>query len=115
MVKEGFGGFAVVSAPVVMRHRRRIAEPAARHRLPGVHGREEYVEAGGLMSYAAYRPALYRRVADQVHRILNGARPSEMPVVQPVKFDLVVSLKAAREIGVEIPQSVLLRADRVIE
>jgi len=115
MAADGFSGFATVSAPIVLRNRKQIAALAARHRLPGVYAREEYVAAGGLLSFVAERASLYRRTVDQVHRVLEGMSPGELPVEQPTKFVLTVNLSAARAIGLAVPQSVLLRADRVIE
>ncbi|MGW8269316.1 MAG: ABC transporter substrate-binding protein [Burkholderiales bacterium] len=115
MVAEGFDGFATVSAPIVLRNRRQIAALAARHRLPGVYAREEYVAAGGLLSFVADRASLYRRTAEQVHRVLEGMSPGDLPVEQPTKFVLTVNLRAARAMELAIPQSLLIRADRVIE
>jgi len=115
MVAEGFDGFAAVSAPIVLRNRRQIAALAAGHRLPGVYARVEYVAAGGLLSFVADRPTLYRRTADQVHRVLEGMSPGELPVEQPTKFVLTVNLSAAKAMELAIPQSLLIRADRVIE
>ena len=82
--------------------------------LPSVSSSEEFVDAGGLMSYAADDADRYRRVAIYVDRILNGAKPADLPVEQPTKFELVINLKTAKEIGVIIPQKVLARADKVI-
>jgi len=91
-----------------------IAELALRDRLPSIHQNRESAEAGGLMSYAASSVANYRRAAFFVDRILHGARPAELPVEQPTKFELLVNLKTANSLGVVIPQSVLLRADAVM-
>jgi putative ABC transport system substrate-binding protein len=94
---------------------RRLAELALKHRLPAVFGRREYVEAGGLASYAASFPALFRRAADYVDKILKGARPADLPVEQATKTELVINLKTARALGLTIPQAVLFRADEAIQ
>jgi putative ABC transport system substrate-binding protein len=87
---------------------------ALKSRLPSMYGARERVEAGGLMSYAADQAESYRRVATYVDRILKGAKPADLPVEQPTKFELVVNLKTAKQIGVAIPPNVLARADKVI-
>jgi putative ABC transport system substrate-binding protein len=96
-------------------NRAQVAALAARHRLPAMYPWRFYVDAGGLMSYAENIPAFHHRSASYVDRILKGAKPAEMPVEQPTKFELVVSLKAARALGLTIPHNFLLRADEVIE
>jgi putative ABC transport system substrate-binding protein len=96
-------------------HRHRIADFALNGRLPAIHPFREMVEVGGLMSYGANVPDLYRRAAGYVDRILKGARPGDLPVEQPTKFELIVSLKTARMLGVTIPPSLLLQADELIE
>jgi putative ABC transport system substrate-binding protein len=95
--------------------RRQIIDLAARHRLPAIYEWPEQVEDGGLMSYGGSLRESYRRVAAYVDRILKGARPAEMPVEQPTKFRLVINARTAKEIGLTLPQSVLLRADEVIQ
>ena len=95
-------------------NRKRIAGLALKSRLPSVYGTREYIEAGGLMSYGADPADSYRRVAYFVDRILKGAKPAELPVEQPTKFELVINLKTAKQIGLTIPANVLARADRVI-
>ena len=84
-------------------------------RLPTMHGIREYVEAGGLMSYGLNLPDQFRRAADYVDKILRGAKPADIPVEQPTKFDLVVNLTTAKSLGLTIPEAFLLRADEVIE
>jgi putative ABC transport system substrate-binding protein len=96
-------------------YRTRIVDFAAMSRLPAIYGLREFVDAGGLMSYGTDRRDLYRRCAAYVHRILAGASPAELPVERPIKFELAINLKTARALGLTIPQSVLLRADQVIE
>src|SRR5262249_41092581 len=95
--------------------RERIADLAIKSRLPAVYGYSPYVEAGGLMAYGASRVELHRHVAVYVAKILKGAKPADLPVEQPTKFDLVINLKTAKALGLTIPQSLLLRADEVIE
>ena len=95
-------------------NQKRIASFALKSRLPSMHGSREAVEAGGLMSYGADRVDIYRRVAYFVDRILKGVKPADLPVEQPTKFELVINLKTAKQIGVTIPQRVLTRADKVI-
>src|SRR5687767_5587369 len=96
-------------------HRKRIAEFAAGRRLPAVYGLGEYVESGGLMSYAFNYADNFRRAADYVDKILKGARPADLPVQLPDKFELVINLRAANALGLNVPRQVLLRADRVID
>jgi putative ABC transport system substrate-binding protein len=105
----------VVQDPLFLTHRNRINTLAADARLPTVHGLREYVEAGGLMSYGTNFPDLFRRAADFVDKILRGAKPADLPVEQPTKFDLVINLTTAKGLGLKIPESFLLRADEVIE
>jgi hypothetical protein len=99
----------------VPQERRRIATLAIAARLPSMFGHREHVEAGGLMSYGVDLRANYRHAADFVGKILKGAKPGELPVELPTKFDLVVNLKTAKGIGLTIPESFLVRADEVIE
>jgi putative ABC transport system substrate-binding protein len=96
-------------------HRHRIAELAAQHRLPAVYGGREFVEAGGLMFYGPSFEDMYHRAATYVDKILKGARPGELPIEQPTKFELVINLKAARALGLEIPAALKLLVDEVIE
>jgi putative ABC transport system substrate-binding protein len=96
-------------------HRQMIVDLAARNRLPSSYPAREFVEAGGLMAYAVNYPELYFRFADFIDRIFKGAKPAELPVEQPTKFELVINLKTAQALGLTIPQTVLLRADEVIQ
>ena len=105
----------VVSDPVVNANRLRINTLALGARLPTMHSLREYVEAGGLMSYGPNFPDLWRRAADYVDKILRGAKPSDLPVEQPTKFNLVVNLTNAKALGLDVPPSLLARADEVIE
>jgi len=96
-------------------NQKRIVSFALKSRLPSVYNGREYVDAGGLMSYAADRADNYRRVATYVDKILKGAKPADLPVQQPTKFELVFNLKTAKQIGVTIPPNVLARADKIIK
>jgi len=105
----------VVADSMFQAHRTRLAELATRNRLPSVYAFREYVDAGGLMSYGPNLASQYRQGAAYVDRILKGARPAELPVEQPTKFELVISLKAAKALGVTIPSSLRLRAEQIID
>jgi putative ABC transport system substrate-binding protein len=105
----------VIPGPEMFGERQRLAELALRHRLPTVHAAREFVEAGGLIAYGTSLPALFRRASVYVVKILRGARPGDLPVEQPTTFELVVNLKAAKTLGVTIPQSILSRADEIIQ
>jgi putative ABC transport system substrate-binding protein len=111
------GGSALVVADdaVFTAHRIQIAELALKHRLPTTYGFSEMVEAGGLMAYGPHYGDMYRRAAIQVHKVLQGAKPAELPVEQPVRFELAINLKTAKALGLTIPPSLLQRADQVIE
>ena len=112
---HGVGAVLVLSDPVYTVHRARIVELAAKARLPAMYGIREAAEAGGLMSYGPDYVELGRRTATYVDRILKGAKPADLPIEQPTKFELVVNLKAARALGLVIPPPVLGRADKIIE
>ena len=101
--------------PLMITNRTRIAILAVGARLPTVHGVREYVEAGGLIFYGASIPDQFRRVADIVDKILRGAKPADIPVEQPTKFDLVINLTTAKVLGLKVPEAFLLRADELIE
>jgi putative tryptophan/tyrosine transport system substrate-binding protein len=101
--------------PLINTHLKRIVEFAAKNRLPAMYAGPEFVDAGGLMSYAPSYTDLYRRAAVYVDKILKGAKPADLPVEQPTKFELIINLKAAKQIGLTIPPNVLARADRVIK
>jgi putative ABC transport system substrate-binding protein len=115
MAKERAGGLLVVGDSMFFLHRARLADLAVKNGLPSMSTQTQWVEAGGLMSYAASLPVLYRRAATYVDKILKGAKPADLPIEQPTKFELVINLKTARALGLTIPQSLLLRADQVIE
>ncbi len=115
MVAERADALAVMSSPTFFIDRRRIIELTAQRRLPAIYEWREQVEEGGLMSYGASLRDLYRRVATYVDKILKGAKPADLPIEQPTKFELVINLKTAKALGLTIPPSLLLRADQVIE
>jgi putative ABC transport system substrate-binding protein len=96
-------------------HQQAIVDWAARHRLPATYPAREFVEAGGLMAYAVSYPDLYFRFASFVDKIFKGAKPGDLPIEQPTKFELVINLKTAKALGLAVPQSVLLRADGMIQ
>jgi len=101
--------------PLIASYRTHIVDFAAKHRLLSMYPGREFVEAGGLMFYGGSIPEMYRRAAIYVDRILKGAKPSDLPVEQPTKFDMVINLKTAKALGLTIPQSLLIRADEVIQ
>ena len=113
--KQGTDGLYVSTGALMNTNQKRIAGFASKSQLPAVYGRKEYVENGGLMYYGADLAESYKRVAYYVDRILKGAKPADLPVEQPTKFELVINLKTATQIGLTIPQAVLYRADRVIK
>jgi putative ABC transport system substrate-binding protein len=109
------GLYSFGAGGVVRPNEKRIVDFALKSHLPSVYGSRENVEAGGLMSYGVDFADSYRRVAIYVDKILKGAKPAELPVEQPTKFELVINQKTAKQIGVRIPQSLLYRADKVIK
>jgi putative ABC transport system substrate-binding protein len=112
--KQRPDGLYVSGGPLINNNQKRIAGFALKSRLPSMKSNKDFVDAGGLMSYAADQADIYRRVAYFVDRILKGAKPADLPVEQPTKFELVINLKTAKQIGLTIPPNVLVRADRVI-
>ncbi len=105
----------LTGGPLMNGHRKRVVEFAAKNKLPAMYNREEFVDAGGLVSYATSIIDLTRRAATFVDKILKGTKPSDIPVEQPTKFELVINLKAAKQISLKIPPNVLARADKVIK
>jgi putative ABC transport system substrate-binding protein len=114
MTKERVDALLVGSDPMLFAQRGRIVDLAAKTRLPAIYEWREFSETGGLMSYGTDLGELYRRAATYVDKILKGARPADLPIEQPTKFELVINLKTAKTLGLTIPQSVLIRADEVI-
>jgi putative ABC transport system substrate-binding protein len=113
--KKGKAGAVLVSAnPFIFSHLTRIAELTVKHRLPAIHTQTEFAEAGGLLVYGPSDTDIYRRAAVYVGKILKGAKPADLPIERPTKFELVINLKTAKQIGLSIPPNVLARADRVI-
>ncbi len=115
MTRERAGALLVLADPMFFAHRVRLTQLAAKSRLPSMYLTREYVEAGGLISYGPSYLDLCLRAATYVDKILKGAKPSDLPVEQPTKFELVINLKTAKALGLTIPQSVLIRADEVIQ
>ena len=114
MSREGADALVALSDPLIVLHRRRIADLAAKSRLPAVYASREVVDAGGLMSYGPSISDMFRRAGVYVGKILKGAKPADLPMEQPTKFELVINLTAAKGLGLVIPQSLLIRADHVI-
>jgi putative ABC transport system substrate-binding protein len=115
MAAERAGALFVAATPYFFSDRKRIIELAAKHRLPAIYEWPEQAEEGGLMAYGSSLPELYRRVAVYVDRILKGAKPGDLPIEQPTKFELVINLKTAKALGLKVPRPLVARADRVIE
>jgi len=115
MTRARAGALTVLGSPTFLNERRRLVDLAAKNRLPAVYTVREFVDAGGLMSYGPNLADLFRRAATYVDKILKGAKPADLPVEQPTKFELVINLKAAKALGLTIPQSLLGRADQVVE
>ena len=115
MTREHAGALLALGDPMFFLHRARLADLAAKQRLPTMFGQREYAEAGGLMAYGANLSELFHRAATFVDKILKGAKPADLPVEQPTKFEMVINLKTAKALGLTIPPSVLARADEVIQ
>jgi len=115
MAAEGIKSLVLASDAMFFGERTRIAELALRYRMATMFAAREHVIAKGLMSYAPSIPTLFRRTASYADKILKGARPADLPVEQPTKFELVINLKTAKALGLEVPHSLLARADEVIE
>jgi len=112
--KERADAVLVLTSAVFTSQRKQLANLAVKSRLPASYPTAEYTDAGGLMYYGVNTPDLYRRAATYVDKILKGAKPADLPVEQPTKFEFIINLKAAKQIGLTIPPNVLVRADRVI-
>jgi putative ABC transport system substrate-binding protein len=115
MTHEGAEALNVLASPILNANRKTLIELAAKHRLPAIYQWKEFVEEGGLMSYAASITDMYHRAATYVDKILKGAKPADLPVEQPTTFELVINLKTANQLGLTLPPNVLARADRVIK
>jgi putative ABC transport system substrate-binding protein len=115
MAKDRIAALITSPGPLLGFHRKKVLQLTEQNRIPAIHPTEEWANSGGLMSYAANRVDLSRRAAIYVDKILKGSKPAELPVEQPTKFELVINLKAAKQIGLTIPPNILARADRVIK
>jgi putative ABC transport system substrate-binding protein len=114
MARQNAGALIALLEPLFQQQKGQIVELTAKHRLPFIGGSSEYVEAGGLMSYGANTPDIFRRGATYVDKILKGAKPGDLPVEQPTKFEMFINGKTAKALGLTIPQSLLIMADKVI-
>jgi putative tryptophan/tyrosine transport system substrate-binding protein len=115
MTRSRAGAFLILGGSMTWASRQQIADLAVQHRLPGIHLLREYAEAGLLLTYGPSSVAQYRRAATYVDKILRGAKPGDLPVERPTKFELVINLRTAKALGLTIPPSLLQRADQVIE
>jgi putative tryptophan/tyrosine transport system substrate-binding protein len=114
MTRAGAGALILLTSTMFISERTRLVDLAAEHRLPASYPWREGVDAGGLMSYGPNLADLFRRAATYVDKILKGAKPADLPVEQPTKFELVINLKTARALGLTIPESILVQADELI-
>jgi putative ABC transport system substrate-binding protein len=114
MTKDRPDAFLALVDPVLISYRKRILDFLVKNQLPAIFQSSDWVEAGGLISYGPSYPDLYRRAAVQMDKILKGTKPADIPVEQPTKFELVINLNTAKQIGLTIPPNVLVRADKVI-
>ena len=115
MVRQRAVALLVLADPLTVHHRRRLVDLAAKNRLPAMYPFREQVEAGGLMAYGPSLPNLYRRAATYVDKILKEAKPADLPVEQPMRFEMVINMMTAKALGITFPQSILIRADQVIQ
>ena len=115
MIERRTNALIITTAPIFTRHKERLVELAERHALPAVYFGRQFTLAGGLMSYGSSFPDAYRQTGVYAGRVLKGEKPSDMPILQPTKFDLVINLKTAKALGITVPNSVLVQADEVIE
>jgi putative ABC transport system substrate-binding protein len=115
LVKNGVGALLLAGGPFFNNNRTRLVALTADHRLPTIAGEREFTEAGGLMSYGTNVPDVYRQIGIYSGRILKGEKPTDLPFLQPSKFDFAVNLKTARTLGIEVPPRLLARAEEVIE
>jgi len=113
--KERSEALIIVGNPLFARHQKRIMELVTRNRLPSMYPSGRYVNAGGLMYFGVSRAGLHRRMASYVDKILKGAKPADLPIELPTKFELVINLKTAKKLGLTIPPSILYRSDKVIK
>jgi putative ABC transport system substrate-binding protein len=114
-IRAGSAALALTDSPVFFSNQKQIVELAAKHRLPAIYANKEFVVSGGLMSYGVDETEPYRRLASIIDKILKGRKPADLPVEQPKKFDFIMNLKAAKQLGLTIPPNVLARADKVIK
>ena len=115
IIREHPEALLLLADPLTISQRSRIVEFAAAQRLPAMYETSDFVDAGGLISYGPNLSDQFRRAATYVDKILRGAKPADLPIEQPTKFELVINMRAAKALGIKIPDSILLRADKVIE